>query len=114
MTIPSEHGARLSRAPLIAAVLVGMALGLYGGLVRLGVPLPAADHLADIHGPLLICGVFGTLIALERAVAIGTRLAFLAPALLALGGVALVAGVPEPVSRGLFLAGAGAFVVATG
>lgn len=103
----------LSRAPLIVTVLGGMAVGLYGGLLRLGVPLPGADHLADIHGPLMICGVFGTLISLERAVAIGTRRAFLAPALLALGGLALVAGLPELVSRGLLLCGAAAFVLAT-
>jgi hypothetical protein len=103
----------LSRAPLIVTVLGGMAVGLYGGLLRLGVPLPAADHLADIHGPLMICGVFGTLISLERAVAIGTRSAFLAPVLLALGGLALVAGLPEPVSRSLLLCGAAAFVLAT-
>lgn len=102
------------RLVLIVTVLGGMAMGLYGGLLRLGVPLPAADHLALIHGPLMICGVFGTLIALERAVAIGTRIAFVAPALLALGGIALIAGLPEPVSRGLFVGGATAFAVATG
>ncbi len=104
----------LGRAPLIVLVLGGMAVGLYGGLARLGVPLPAAaDHLADIHGPLMICGVFGTLISLERAVAIGTRGAFLAPVLLSLGGMALVTGLPDLASRGLLLSGAAAFVLAT-
>jgi hypothetical protein len=106
-------GIALTRAPLIAAVLGGMAIGLYAGLVRLGLPLPSSRHLADIHGPLMICGVFGTLIALERAVAIGTRLAFTAPVLLALGGLALIAGLPETVTHGLLVGGAASFALAT-
>lgn len=113
-TVRTPTRAVSGRAGLVLVVLVGMAIGVYGGLVRLGVPLPAADHLVESHGPLMICGVFGTLIALERAVAIGGRLAYVAPLLLALGGIALIASLPEPASRGLFLAGSSAFVIATG
>jgi hypothetical protein len=45
--------------------------GLCGSLWRLGWTLPHGSALAAIHGPLMISGVFGTLISLESAVAIG-------------------------------------------
>lgn len=103
----------LKRAPLVAVVLGGMAIGLYAGLARLGLPLPIAGHLAGLHGPLMICGAFGTLISLKRAVAIGNRPAFVAPVLLAFGGLALVAGLPEIVGQSLLLGGAASFVLAS-
>lgn len=45
------------------------------------------------HGPLLISGFFGTLISLERAVALGKRWAYASPVLAGLGGlVVLISG----------------------
>lgn len=44
------------------------------------------------HGPLLVVGVFGTVISLERAVALAKPWAFAAPALSALGAVSMMAG----------------------
>lgn len=79
---------RLSpRILLLAFAVASMAAGLYAGLVRLGFDLPDGAGLADIHGPLMICGVFGTLISLERAVAIGLGWPYLAPAGFALSSL---------------------------
>jgi hypothetical protein len=60
------------RAPLVAAALLAMTYGAWIGLVRLGwaLPLLRQDQLGA-HGPLMVCGFLGTLIALERAVALG-------------------------------------------
>lgn len=57
---------------LVIATAMVMAMGLYGGLLRIGVPLSSGGPLAELHGPLMIAGVFGALISLERAVAMGS------------------------------------------
>ena len=67
--------------------------GLNAALVAVGVWAPApADHLPSVHGMVMVLGFMGTLIALERAQALRQTWAYLAPALLACGGLALVAG----------------------
>lgn len=78
------------RLALFAAALCALATGLLAGLARLGFNLPTAT-LAGQHGPLMICGLFGTLISLERAVAMGKVWPYLAPGLSALGVIALLA-----------------------
>ena len=72
-----------------------MAAGLYAGLVRLGLPLPAATELPGVHGPLMICGVFGTLISLERAVAIGLAWPYGAPAGFAVSALLMLLGATD-------------------
>ena len=70
-----------------------MLAGLNAALVAVGVWAPApADHLPSVHGMVMVLGFMGTLIALERAQALRQTWAYLAPALLACGGLALVAG----------------------
>ncbi|ACZ87154.1 hypothetical protein [Streptosporangium roseum] len=66
-----------------------------GGVALLitGVPVPAA--FAEQHGPLMALGFLGTLICLERAVALRSRWGYTAPALSALGAVALAAGAEQ-------------------
>lgn len=82
--LPSKPGATLLLAAGAAGSLV---LGLVTGLARLGwFPSP----LAAFHGPLMICGFLGVVVGLERAVALGRRWAYQAPAL-AFSGTALVA-----------------------
>ncbi|HWH74818.1 MAG TPA: hypothetical protein VNV16_11215 [Methylibium sp.] len=87
----------LFRAGMLAsAALAALNLlaGLAGGLLRLGWPLPAGA-LAD-HGAVMVGGVFGTLIALERAVALQRSAGLLAPLAAGLGGLlAWAAGRPE-------------------
>ena len=53
----------------------GLGIGIVTGLARLGIDMPAvASERVALHGPILIAGVFGTLISLERAVAMKTLL----------------------------------------
>ena len=92
----------------ILALLAGLWTGLI--LLKLEVPSPRA-HFEDVHGPLMVLGFFGTLIALERAVAVGHRAGYLAPSLSGLGGVALISGLPLIIGKSL-LALAGFGVVA--
>lgn len=99
---------------LRTALLVpgGLALlaGLDAALLLLGLPAPVTtDRLPDVHGGLLVLGFVGTLVALERAVALRRRWAFAAPALLGLGGLGLLTTAPLAAAQGLLVAGAAAF-----
>jgi len=70
---------RLSRAltsrvaPRLVALALGAAcilMGLNAALLRLNLPAPVnGAELAALHGPLMLVGFLGTVIALERAVA---------------------------------------------
>jgi len=81
------------RLPLLALGFVALFAGIIAGLARL-VPLQIdhASELAAVHGPLMVCGFLGTVIGLERAVALSRVWAFAGPLATALGGVLLVAG----------------------
>ena len=59
---------------------------------------------------LMVFGFVGTLVSLERAVALRQRLGYFAPALLGLGGLLLLAPAPLYVGKLVLLAGAAAFV----
>jgi hypothetical protein len=85
---------------------VALILGLWAGLIllKLDIPSPRADF-KDVHGPLMVLGFFGTLIALERAVALGDRTGYFAPAFAGLGGFALAIGLPLLVGQMLLLLG---------
>jgi hypothetical protein len=82
---------------LFAAVILMMLAGGWAALQRAGWTLPMLrPTLVGIHGALMIGGVFGALIALERAVALAALLraprhwSFLAPLLAGAGGVLLI------------------------
>jgi hypothetical protein len=80
---------------LLALATASLLAGLTGALVLLGVSMPTATvRLAGSHGPLMTLGFLGTLIALERAVALDRRWGYLAPLSSGLGGAALVLGLP--------------------
>jgi hypothetical protein len=99
------------RSWLLLPAGAALLAGLDGGLLRLGVPAPVtADRLMDVHGPLLVLGFLGTLIALERAVALRQGWAYAAPGLLGAGAVALVAPVPQAVGQALLVDGCVALV----
>ncbi|MCB8821489.1 hypothetical protein [Microvirga rosea] len=93
---------------LVLLVLGGLSLltGLWGAMARLGWPLPLGGTLASLHGPLMICGLFGTLISLERAVALGRRWSYAAPVLSGLGTLLLLTGAPETVGAAAYAAAA--------
>jgi hypothetical protein len=77
--------AGVAACALLAAL--NLLAGLSGGLARLGWNAPTAALQA--HGAVMVGGFFGTLIALERAVALRRGLGLLAP--LAAGGGGLLA-----------------------
>jgi hypothetical protein len=87
-----------ARRLLLAVAAATLVLAVAGGLLRAGLgALASADaflvpRAAVSHAALLISGFFGTVIGIERAVALGTRSAYLAPFLAALGAVLLLAG----------------------
>ncbi|KQW76082.1 hypothetical protein ASC89_22035 [Devosia sp. Root413D1] len=90
-----------------------MVLALYGGLARLGVPLPQLARLESLHGPLMVCGVFGTLISLERAVAIGLAWPYTAPACFGLGALLMVSGLSVGAAATLTVVAAAVFLAAS-
>jgi hypothetical protein len=88
---------------------VALAVGIGAGLARLGWPMPAlAEGAAPLHGPLMIGGFFGVVIALERAVALGRLWAYAGPLAAGLGTLLGLAGLP---AIGPWLAVAGAAVL---
>ncbi len=98
---------RFQRLLLIPALLA-LLLAAWAGLVRMGWRLPPFS--ASEHGPLMISGFLGTLIALERAVALAASfkrgsLAYAAPLFSTLGTVALVVGAPRALSLSLITLG---------
>jgi hypothetical protein len=102
---------QLARLPFMAAAMVALVTGLWAGLLRLGwaVPIAPAPLRLD-HGPLMVCGFLGTLIGLERAVALGHPAAYAAPALSAAGALVLLAGAPAGTAPLLMTAGSAALV----
>jgi len=97
------------RLRLVALTIgaLAMAFGLWTGLTRLGVRLPAsAPAIADFHGAFMISGFLGTLISLERAVALGRPWTYVAPLLSSVGALALLAGVPRLGAAAFICAGA--------
>lgn len=101
-----------ARWPLLGLGFVCLATAVAGGLVRLGAPAPASPGGIAWHGTLLAAGFFGTLISLERAVAIGRLWAYAAPAAHAAGGIMLLLGLPAAASA-LLVAGAALFALAS-
>lgn len=83
-------------APIMIGAVVILLAALWSGLVHLGLPLPrGGESLNKGHGPMMILGFLGTLISLERAVALGARWAYLGPAAAGLGGLAVIIAVPD-------------------
>lgn len=89
---------------LLAAGLIALVAGLCGAWWRLGWSLPLGSSWAELHGPLMIGGLFGTLIGLERAVALRHPWSYAAPILSGCGTLALVAGAPVEIGAGLYTA----------
>jgi len=85
------------RLPLLVLGFIALFVGAGAGLARLGWPMPAlAAGAAASHGPLMICGFFGVVISLERAVAIGRLWAYLAPLAAGAGTLLGLAGGTTP------------------
>ena len=84
------------RLPLLVLGFASLALGVAGGLARIGASMPAPAGAIAQHGALMVSGFLGTVIGLERAVALGQLWAYAAPLASGLGGVCLLAGLAVP------------------
>lgn len=74
--------------PFLFLAILALLAALWAGLLRLGWQLPAlTPSLAMAHGPLMISGFLGTLITLERAVALKQKWMYIPPLLAGLGGL---------------------------
>ena len=106
----------LARLPMLALGVIALVVGVLAGLARMAVvvPEPMAAQ-AGAHGALMIAAFLGTVIGLERAVALAGAgrhaWSYLAPLCAGLGGVALLAGLPFAAAQALFVA-AGAVLTA--
>ncbi|MBI5666473.1 MAG: hypothetical protein HZC41_00575 [Chloroflexi bacterium] len=107
----------LLKFPLLAGVALLLLVSMWAGLVRQGWVMPApAPGTVFGHGPLMIGGVLGTLITLERVVALAAHrrnsgIAFVAPLLTAVGGALLVLGEVSVLPRLLITAGSAGLVL---
>ena len=103
------------RLPLLFFGLLSLLGGVMAGLARLGWEVPApAIQAAGMHGPLMITAFFGTLISLERAVAVGRNWAYIAPLAAGTGGIALLAGAPLLLGQALGSLAAAVLIAASG
>lgn len=104
-----ERAARppaLRRLPFLALAVVALLAGLWAGLLRLGLDLPALrPQLATDHGILLVLGFLGTQIGLERAVALGRGWTYLAPAAAGAGALWLLLGLPQEAGQAILAFG---------
>ncbi len=93
MGVSAAGRLRLRRALLLALALVALFAGLWGGLILLGVLTPSVlVSASQAHGPLMALGFLGTLVSLERAVALRRWWAYAAPLAASLGALAALSG----------------------
>jgi hypothetical protein len=93
---------RRAHAPIIILVVTALIAALWAALGRIGWRMPQLPiPILGQHGALMISGFLGTLVSLERAVALQRRWAYLVPFLSALGAFALLIGLPFEIGRGL-------------
>ena len=96
---PPLHGVvMIARLALLATAALTLLAGIAGGLLRAGVPLPGTEAAAWpgqamlAHAALMICCFMGSVIGIERAVAVKLRTAWLAPLASGAAGAALLLG----------------------
>jgi len=95
--------------------MISLVAGSLAGLARLALDVPAlAQARADSHGALMIAAFFGTVISLERAVALRRGWSYLGPLCAGLGGLALLVGAPPWLGQSLFVAAGAVLTSASG
>jgi hypothetical protein len=100
------------RFPILAVAIAALLAALWAGLLRIGFRWPILHTpLLMAHGPLMVSGFLGTLISLERAVALNRRWAYLAPLSTAPTAVLVAAGGPGFSGPLLMAAGSGLLLV---
>jgi hypothetical protein len=95
------------RVPVLVTSALALLGGLYAALLLIGATVPAPPAaIEDVHGPVMVFGFVGTVIALERAVALGRRPGLLAPLASGAGALVLLATGPSLPGKVLAMAGA--------
>jgi hypothetical protein len=114
---------KITPFPLLFIGLLSLLAAMWAGLIRLGWGWPALQPALPLnHGPLIVSGFLGTVIGLERAVALsasltaeqGHRWTYLGPSLTALGALTLIVGVPGPLGPVLMTLGSLSLVAVFG
>ena len=96
----------LGRLPWLALAVVALLFAMWSGLLRWGWQLPRLQPVFLVaHGPLMVSGFLGTLIALERAVVLNQRWMYLAPLWSGFGSLALIASSSRPAGPPLITLG---------
>lgn len=102
----------MGRLALLLPAGVALLMGLDAAALLLGLPAPiSTERLPQVHGMLMVFGFVGTLIALERAVALRHPAGYAAPALLGLGGLLLLSPAPLALGKATLLLGAAGLAV---
>ena len=84
-----------TRTVFLLPAMLAMLAGVNSALQLLGVWAPVQlARLVEVHGLLMTLGFVATLIALERAVALGRWYGYLSPALLGISAIALLSPAP--------------------
>lgn len=100
-----------ARLPLMALAILALLAALWAGLLRMGWTFPPiVPTLPGVHGPLMVAGFLGTLISMERAVALGMRWTYAAPLFSALGALILITGVAPALGAVLVTLGSAGMV----
>ena len=103
----------LRRLPFLAMAILALLAGMWAGVIRLGWMWPPLNPTLPMdHGPLMVAGFMGTLITLERSVAVEfmvsgwlKKLVYLPPLLSGIGGLLLLFGVQSWVGPLLMVLG---------
>ncbi|MBT3314678.1 MAG: hypothetical protein HN390_08690 [Anaerolineae bacterium] len=99
------------RFPLLFVSVAILLVAMWSGLLRVGWIFPTLAPWRMAHGPLMISGFLGTLISIERAVALNKSWLYTGPVLSAAGGIYYVAGGEDIIGALLMLAGSLGLVV---
>ena len=98
MNINSNRG----RFVLIGLAGISLLTGLWAGIARMGWFLPVPNsQFVMLHGPLMVVGFLGTLIGLERAVALQRWWAYAVPIFAGLGSITALITMPVRISASL-------------
>lgn len=110
--VPAARSVFRRRMPLLLLGIVSLVAALWAGLLLLGIDLPAPDGgFAANHGIFFVLGFLGTVIGLERAVALGVALRgnrgwpWIGPVAAGAGSLWLILGLPTVVAKILFVVG---------
>jgi len=93
------------RLPIAAAAISVLFVAMWGGLLRIGwtwSPGPVASIV--YHGPLMVGGFLGTLISMERAIAVRRWWPYAAPIASASGAILLLSGFDARAAQWIMIA----------